>query len=565
MEQESKKGAELLERIEWAEKWRDNNFAELWQDCYRRYRSQPLPRSSGSNIFVPHTFMQCEVIKARIRETLFAQRPYIAALPVEDGDREHAANMQLLLDWQMNERMDLSRLIGEEMATSLVVYGSAVAYTGWQVKTRRCTETISGRQPLCDRQGQPLADNSGTELLMDGAIAKTREKIVYDDPLVANVPLTDFFVDPEATSIEDARFCGHREFQTREALEELAEAGKYHIEWQELNGNGSSGDELSRDSSNPKARFEIHHYWEDGRHAVILERKLLICDEENPFWHGMKPYDKCCYICLPGEFYGVGIPEILAGLQDELNTARNQRIDYNSMALRRMWKLRRGCGLTARDLVWRQNGVLQVENMDDVMEINIQDIPATAFANESSIKQDMQDATGCHDILMGMSYANETATTTMTRDNNASLRFKAIISGIVRDLLVPIARKCASLDQQFLSEMRLLRLLGEDAQISPDRRSIGPYDLTGEMDIIFCGSAVEPAASKQLNKEKTLQAYSLALADPAYQQDDAARLRLFRRVLEVLEIKDADSLLPGAVLPDEDKINEQELVSEITI
>ena len=203
--------------------------------------------------------------------------------------------------------------------------------------------------------------------------------------------------------------------------------------------------------------------------------------------------------------------------------------------------------------------------MDDVMEINIQDIPATAFANESSIKQDMQDATGCHDILMGMSYANETATTTMTRDNNASLRFKAIISGIVRDLLVPIARKCASLDQQFLSEMRLLRLLGEDAQISPDRRSIGPYDLTGEMDIIFCGSAVEPAASKQLNKEKTLQAYSLALADPAYQQDDAARLRLFRRVLEVLEIKDADSLLPGAALPDEDKINEQELVSEITI
>ena len=107
----------------------------------------------------------------------------------------------------------------------------------------------------------------------------------------------------------------------------------------------------------------------------------------------MKPYDKCCYVNLLDDFYGMGIPEALAGLQDELNTARNQRVDYNSMALRRMWKLRRGCGLTARDLVWRQNGVLQVDNMDDIMEINIQGLPADAFANESAIKQDMQDTT----------------------------------------------------------------------------------------------------------------------------------------------------------------------------
>ena len=221
------------------------------------------------------------------------------------------------------------------------------------------------------------------------------------------------------------------------------------------------------------------------------------------------------------------------------------------MALRRMWKLRRGCGLTARDLVWRQNGVLQVDNMDDIMEINIQGLPSDAFANEAAIKQDMQDTTGCHDILMGLSYANETATTTMTRDNNASLRFKSVITGVVNDLLVPIARKCASMDQQFLSETKMVRILGEDSQYSKrgDIRGVGPYEICGEFDLIFCGSSVEPAASKQLNKEKALQAYSLALADPAYQADEQARMRLFRRVLEALEIKDAVSLLPQSAQP----------------
>lgn len=110
-----------------------------------------------------------------------------------------------------------------------------------------------------------------------------------------------------------------------------------------------------------------------------------------------------CYTSLPNEFYGIGIPRSVEYLQLELNTTRNQRIDYNSMALRRMWKLRKGCGLTPKDMIWRQNGILAVDNMDDIQEIQVADIPATAFANGSVIKQDMRDATGCHDIIMGLS------------------------------------------------------------------------------------------------------------------------------------------------------------------
>ena len=73
---------------------------------------------------------------------------------------------------------------------------------------------------------------------------------------------------------------------------------------------------------------------------------------------------------------------------------------------------------------------------------------------------------------------------------------------------------------------------------------IDPFELGGEFDIIYSGSSVEPAVSRQQSREKALQVYSLALADPAYQRDDAARLQLFRRLLEALDIKDAASLLP---------------------
>lgn len=550
---EEKEKTRVLARIAAAEQWRDSRYAALWQDCYRRYRAQPQQRREGSNLFVPHTFMQCEVIKARLCESLFSQRPYIAALPRESDDAARAEKMQILLDWQLNERMDLPRLFGERALASLVIYGTCVVYTGWQVKTRRLRQAVSEPEPLLDAAGQPLRDEAGQPLRLPRQHVRERVATLYDDPLVADISLNDFFCDTRADSIETARFCGHCEYVTREALEELAARGKYHIDWQRLPALAEAGGraDAAEDGfgeADAKGLYLAHHYWEEERHLVFLNRSQCVCEEENPFWHGMKPYDKCCYVPLPGEFYGVGVPEILACLQDELNTSRNQRVDYNSLALRRMWKLRRGCGLTARDLVWRQNGVLQVENMDDVQEISLQGLPADAFANENSIKQDMQDATGCHDILMGVAYSNETATTTLTRDNNASLRFKAAVRMLVKELLVPIAKKCVAMDQQFLTAARVLRLLGP-AQARP-LFAVAPEEIGGDYDVIYCGAAVESAANQELNKERALQAYSLALADPAYQNDDAARLKLFRKVLAGLGLAEGDELLPRVRVPD---------------
>ena len=538
---DKKETERILRRIEEAEQWRDKEYGELWRDCFRRYRSQPEGPREGSNIFVPYTFMQAEVIKARLEESLFAQRPYVAALPREGSDAAQAEKMQLLLDWQLNERMDLPRLLSEKLAASIIIYGTGIAYTGWQVRTRKVRRGAWKNQPLLDAGGRPLKDEKGQPLFAVARESSETREVVYDDPVVDCISLHDFFTDATADTIDKARFCGHREYVTRETLTELEAQGKYRIDWESLKPLEEKREQDSFEPEENKGLYLLHHYWEDGRHLVFLNRQQCVCQEANPFWHGMKPYDKCCYAPIPGEFYGMGVPELLAGLQDELNTARNQRIDYNSLSLRRMWKLRRGCGLTGRDLLWRQNGVLQVENMDDVQEINVQPLPGDAFAHESGVKQDMQDATGCYDILMGVSYVNETATTTMTRDNNASLRFKTVVRAIIKDLLLPIAGKCLALDQQFLDEERALRLVGQPLD---ELFRVSPEELAGDYDVIYCGTATESMANRELNKERVLQAYSLALNDPAYQRDDEARLKLFRKALMALGLTDAEDLLP---------------------
>ena len=161
---DKKETERILRRIEEAEQWRDKEYGELWRDCFRRYRSQPEGPREGSNIFVPYTFMQAEVIKARLEESLFSQRPYVAALPREGSDTAQAEKMQLLLDWQLNERMDLPRLLSEKLAASIIIYGTGIAYTGWQVRTRKVRRGAWKDRPLLDKGGRPLTDENGQPL-----------------------------------------------------------------------------------------------------------------------------------------------------------------------------------------------------------------------------------------------------------------------------------------------------------------------------------------------------------------------------------------------------------------
>lgn len=563
MTEKQKDYSSILSRIDEAEKWRDSNFMDRWQKYYGMYRSIPAQKAEGqSNIFVPYIFMIVEVVKARLAESLFAARPYLSVLPRNDEDKDKAEKARTLLDWQLNERMEIGTLFREQLLQSLCCFGTAVCYTGWLKKTRKVKKNAVIRVPLSDQFGQPVITADGQMATVEQATVIDKEITVYDDPICQMVDIFDFFVDPNANEIEDARYCGHREYQSKEQLENMVKNGKYKIDWKKVDDSPNIEDgrkqrldivgitlsaETEADTGkNTNGLYLVHHYWEDNRHIVFINQNYCALDEENPFWHGMKPYTKDCYTPLPNEFYGIGIPESVEYLQLELNTTRNQRIDYNSMALRRMWKLRKGCGLTPKDMIWRQNGILAVDNMDDIQEIQVSNLPASAFANEATIKQDMRDATGCHDIIMGLSEADETATTTMTKDNNASVRFKDVISSISSNLIVKIGEMCISLDQQFLTEDRRVRLMNDTAD---EVFTISPFEIDGEYDLIYVGSAVEPMANKELIKQHAIEAYNIAASSPLYQGSPNEMIKVIESVYKSLEMENIPELLPKPPAP----------------
>lgn len=75
------------------------------------------------------------------------------------------------------------------------------------------------------------------------------------------------------------------------------------------------------------------------------------------------------------------------------------------------------------------------------------------------------------------------------------------------------------------------------------------YHIAGDYDMYYVGTSTEPLASREQNKQRILEAYSLAMNNPLVQQDAEAQLNLLRKVLEAMEIRNVEQLLPRLPQP----------------
>lgn len=578
-DKDKQKARKYLERIEAAENWRDAAYKGLWQRCYKRYRNHVdklYDPNTGkeikdrSNISIPYTFTQVETVLPRLVESLFAARPYVTVKGREPSDESNAKNMETLLDWQMNERIDMQDVFHKGLK-EMCIYGTTVAFVGWRYEEHKVIRRQL--QTLLDEEGQPIIEpdpETGEELeLADYAAVETTETD-WDDPEVKFIDLGLFYVDPNATDISDARYCGHVAYLTKSELEQMAERDEeIKLKWEDIPKDyrknnvrnermGSIGlpsvqEENVHDDDD--RLYEVHYYWEDDKQVILINRHYLAKEGDNPYWHKRKPYVKDVYTEVPHEFYGIGVVEMIEDLQDELNAERNMRIDYRAMNLRRMWKVRRGANIKPSDLRWRQNGIVRVDDIDqDLKEIEPAQIGSDSFNQEGTIKQDIRDTTGAHDVVMGTDGRSSTATETMTKDNNASIRFKLIISSVEKRLLVGVSNLMIQNNQQFIDSELSFRVTGEeDEWVEMD-----PNDIQGKFDLVAAGSSVEPMANKEAFKQRMVELYGVVSADPFMQQYPDKRRNLLKKVLEAFDIQDTEELLPS----EEELMMEQQMMQE---
>lgn len=536
---------QVTEDFKNSESYQDAYFKKFKQyyQLYRAYQEEADKREDGSNLFIPYIFNIVENAFPKITKSLFSVRPYLPYMPVNKKDPEaarKATNMTNLVEWELDNKMR-GRTIYNEILRNTCLYGCGISKQTWKLEERTVVKRV-------DKTTMQTDEETGLTIPVTSKVPEEVVEVVYDAPVMTNVPLEDFFFDPYATTIDNAAYCIHRYFLPMYVVLDMCNKAQLTISAADLKEKLESGSSTTNEydksanigmSSKPnrKNEIEVWEYWTNDIKCLILNRNIVGLVSNNPYWHRRKPFSKWECIPVSGEFYGIGIVEMCSNLQIELNTTRNQRIDNVSFALNRMYTILRTANIDVAQLKSRPNGFIEVDDHDDLHELPVYEVKDSGFTEETIIKNDMDVTSGVYNYTRGEpADRRETATTASILSQAGNDRFESQVLEIGWGGFSDSALQLAWLNRQYIDKETEITVVGDNGQTTDT--TINQDDIDIDLQIVPAPSSLFSAANKQIQQNSLVQLSNILVNNPIVNQQE-----FLKRVFEAFDFSNPDALL----------------------
>lgn len=511
--------------------YRQNYLAQS-KENYRLYKSKLKEKREGANLFIPYTWATVEQLKARIIQALFTRTPYVGYAGVGKDDVDGAKVMEDLVYYQMKDKINLPYKFSFA-AGSILIYGMAIGLYQWRLEEKK----IKLKKDIIQNEmkvGEELYENVITS---------------YDDPDIEFIPIDDFHWDPEGWDKKTCAFYATRADRDMEYLKKKEEEGIYKLPEQIENDAGEivsnfrdDVNEISSTSEDRKKKHEIITYYTDDAKIVILNRKHVILKEENELHCKEKPFVKIVAFPQEKEFPGMSMVQILQSLQEELNTTRNQRIDNVSLILNKVFGYNQNADIDPNDIKSKAGHAIPMNHKNDVWEFDVTDVTSSAYQEEQIIKQDIQFVSSVSEYTRGATpQRKETATTVNTIQEAANVVFNYITMIIEITGLIPLADAIKKMNQQYISENRVIRLF-DVATGQWNYPEITPESIQGNYDVVSTSPRLESQQTKEAKRQQMLEMFSMFMKEQSTRQFVNVP-EFMRKIMETYDIKDYEKLI----------------------
>lgn len=552
---------------------------DKWRKYHRVYRSYiNRTQTWRSAVFIPYTFSAIETIVPK----MVSQLPTFVVTPVGPEDVTPAKLMEGELQRSAQENGFYVELI-KVMKTSLK-YGTGILKNYYLQKTARAyepqpvMETVPGQmQPVTNEaNGGQMSDLQGNPMMTQGPPTQQPamgpngqpqmqmvgyDYIVYDGPASIWVDPFHFWVAPEATTLDDARYTIERFYRERTYIEEKIKEGIYQLPpgktsveecFPEDETPQVRGDEVDEqpqttgdDTRKPVMLLEFHT--DDNRIITAMgggtAASAIIRVSENPYWHGEKPYAVFPDYIQEGEFWGLGEVEAIEGLQDLVNAIYNQRIDNVRLSIDTMFGVNTKALEDERDLQIRPGGIVRVTGdwtpQEAISRYEFGDVTGSAYAEVDQLEKLIERVSGVSGYQLGIQEEgmNRTATgvSLATEAGNSKFALKVRLMELVG--LKRVARQWGAIIQQYTDQQRAVRVMGPSGQwLFP---TLTPDAIQGALDYSIDVSST--AQTESVRKDQaTMLFQTLAPALPQ------AIPKLAQDLLEAFGKKDAYAYIMGS-------------------
>lgn len=529
-----KSALELVnDRFSRARNYRVTSQDEIWKRSYNNWRGI-LDQSLypwRSKLFIPWSFTVVETIIPRV----FARDPKWRALPGNpDVPIETVRANQDLLSYQWN-RMGMRLKMYDYIKDSLM-YSKGWAKVTWnfQKKTKTYMEPVVGK------------DDKIT------FVEKVRSAIEHDDPCVDIIDPADVYVDPDATSGGfggDGKYLIHRKtvdyndlkenpnYQNVELIEQAEYADQYTDKLMRYNNDVPQKDKY-------KNQVEILEYWEQDRLIVVANRSVVLRDTPNPFNHKQIPFVELDDYRDPHKLYGQSELSVIDPLQREINSIRNQRRDYDNLALNPVIQMVPGTLRNPNSAVMAPGSVWMVSDLNSIGIFQLPQLQGSAGEIEDRTARDIKMATAIDEIGIGLLPENpqrRSATEVTTSQQSAGRRFAMKIA-LLEEAVKKIGQLVFALNQQFLDQERMIQIVGERGATEWVR--IGPEDVRGDWFIdIEAGSMLPKDEIAQRREAVELLQYITPIVAPVLQTSPTVMVPIIRMVLDTFELPGTQEIM----------------------
>ena len=434
-----------------------------------------------SKVFNPILWSFIETIVTR----MLSKNPVINYKPREQSDTNQAQILGDLFSYWFDKSNAYPTIVS--WVKDALIYGTGILKVDWLTSEPRKVKSYQ-----FDEAGMPLINEE------DSGFATLEDYVTdYDDPRITNVNIYDFFFDPRATSMFDAKWVIHqywvdikdleRENKNAEQFEKVIynkaalrrlKASKVSESEYEKNRKRANGyDDTKNDET--VDRVKIWEMWEDNRCVIIADESEILRDETNYYWHGKKPFIRIVDSIVPHEFYGKGEIEPVEKQLHALNTTQNQRITNVNRILSPTWVA--NDQVDDSELQFIDNNIIHVTQRDDVDMLQMPNVTQTAVEEQNVITDTIQRALGVTDYVQGIQTPGQTAKEVEVKTSQANARFAHKVKLFEEMGLQPLGEFIYKLYQQFTTKEKVIRVVGKQGD---NYITLTPADLAGNYDVI---------------------------------------------------------------------------------
>ena len=519
---------------------------DKWHELYEAQPkgSKNFPWPGAANYQVPIGMATVDSVHARISKAVFEVDPLWLARPRSPGGVPTARKAEWYVDYWADE-MSLPTSL-DMVIHNMLVEGVGILRVDWDRRQREIP-----RQQFRGPEGTMQQDE--------------QQQFVteYEGPAARPVPLKDYVHIPaDAPTIEDAVYVGHRVFRTHQQMLDRERAGHYFNVTELL--KKSKGDStlersaqhksvLSLSTSTSAKNEETRQYevvelygpydWGDGPVPTLFafspDHSMLLRIEPYPYEYGRAPYLRFAVYPRPNFFWARSLIEILESQQEELSTIHNMRADGIARRIAPPLLRRIGSRWDPEEQPWKPGMVIDVNDLSELAELNMGDVPGSLFAHEQDIMAFTERMTGMSDMFMGRTGSPYTTATAVNRVTSEGLARMDVAVSRFQEGMKKLAWVLWWMLYQYRPYLDAFLVEGQEMTISKDEMRPGQ---NGLMPFEFTPQGQLSDASKEARRSQ-LTFLLQAAQGPLMQFYPDGIQGLLEKVFHAYDIQDRHAIL----------------------